>query len=348
VRQEEGLPLNWPFEALEEWWGDRLDFKLAERIAKAPWLLYSHQVAIEDPFNLLSSCVMRDRHDDNSRDELRKIVVFMAELRPLAEMGVVVRTQSWFQSSKRHPAIAQASLLRGDDKAAAMSELASKSKRFVELDSEDRDLLVDAVGYDIGTTLHVLQQEMVLGRCHFLARSEIEQIIHRIFIDRAGAAQIDGRRASMRTLLSLDLPDLYPELDNLIALRRSSDEFHNWRLALATALEQVEQFDEGVEQWNVEARKIVQAELEPMRRELEKSVNKSPALAALKTGATGMMVSGIGATTGFALGGSLTSALASAAASKLAESVLAYVKNIGERRAGRAVLDLALFFDEHR
>lgn len=119
-----------------------------------------------------------------------------------------------------------------------------------------------------------------------------------------------------------------------------------WRAALSHALAKVEQIDNSVEQWGHEARGIVHAELEPLRGRLEAAVNKSPALEAVKFGSTGITVSGIGALFGFVAGGSLTSAIASAGASKLTESALKYIENLRARRAGRAVLDLALSFKD--
>lgn len=199
---------------------------------------------------------------------------------------------------------------------------------------------------DVGSTLLVLGHELSIGRCHFLARSDVEDAIHRVAIDRGGSKLIDGRRSEMRKLLTLELSDLHPRLSDLLALRKSSDEFHAWRAALSNALAKVEQIDDSVEQRGREARGIVHAELEPLRGRLEAAVNKSPALEAVKFGSTGITVSGIGALFGFIAGGSLTSAIASVGASKLTESALKYVENLRARRAGRAVLDLALSFKD--
>lgn len=238
--------MTWPYRAIEEWWGEPFDVRLARRIAQAPWnqleafvtdvsltnrephlpilkpgnlrplvamspidrmrrgytnrsdlsatvrrlLLYAHEVAVEDPFEELF--VIGFDFSPPNRDAITRTLAWLVELKPLAELVLVTRTQTAFISKKRHPSVSGNPNL---DVETVESQLLDTNSYFRSLSKSDRRELLNDVGVDVRSTLLVLGHELSIGRCQFLARSDVEEAVHRIAIDRGGSALIDGRRA---------------------------------------------------------------------------------------------------------------------------------------------------------
>lgn len=104
---------------------------------------------------------------------------------------------------------------------------------------------------------------------------------------------------------------------------------------------------EDNEQWSKEAAAIVHGELAPAAEKATKSIAKSSVLSALRSGFSSLALAGLGAATGAQLGGGrLVPALGGAATGKALETGKTYVQGSRQRKQGRAILDLVLFFKQ--
>jgi hypothetical protein len=99
------------------------------------------------------------------------------------------------------------------------------------------------------------------------------------------------------------------------------------------------------ENWQTSSNEIISDNLEPIRSRLEKRIDKSSVIKTMRDGVRSLSFTGIGAVSGFALGGNIASSLTAAAAGKAAEFGTAYLTGLKQRRSDRAVLDLLVSFD---
>lgn len=293
---------------------------------------------MEDPFGGLRDniCFSPDRK------ALRRSLEWLLEIKPYADLGILLRLPSSFISMTRHPGYVGRTIPKEYD--ARDREITSPDFRLFE--KFDRRIILEHADYTMSTTLAVLGSPTYSGRCHFLARGELEELFSRLLVEQTNnsAPGVDRRMTTVKILAKLDLPDLRPSVDNLLTLRKSGEEFARWRSSLASALAQVDVLRSDSSSRNEDARAIVDSELEPVRASLAKTVKRSPALAAMQSGTTGLVLSGMGALAGAVTGGSLATALAGAATIKLGEFASKYVENRRAQRAGRAVYDLSLSF----
>jgi hypothetical protein len=160
------------------------------------------------------------------------------------------------------------------------------------------------------------------------------------------AAVIDGDPDVLRllNLSQLVMPGFATDIRSLVSVRRSEEEFAQFRHHLATALSQLDLRDGNDSVQLTAARKLIYAECEPIRARVNSVVKKSPALEALRVGSVGFGVSLLAAVGGFAAGGNLTSAATSAAVAKASDAALEYVRAYKRRKQAERVTDLVATF----
>jgi hypothetical protein len=296
-------------------------------------LLYSHEVLLDDP---LSSLGFDDRH------HLRRSLDVLLKLQPLAELGIVHLVH--IASRARHP-----SKVRNydaverriqDTDMSGFQELLVHARR-IGIDSIE-DLMLQVLLETMGS---VRLARSFRGKVQPLARSEAESVALQAILEDAAASTPDLRNMHLRKLAGMAVPSLSPKISELVAVRRSNEDFAAWRDALTVALSQIEQIKEEDERWVAQASSIVDAELEAVRERVNAAVKRSPALESLRVGTAGFALAGLGALVGAAAGGGkVLPALAGAGSAKAIEGAVNYMHMLRDRRQGRALLGLALSF----
>ncbi|MDQ2849809.1 MAG: hypothetical protein M3Y49_03585 [Actinomycetota bacterium] len=181
------------------------------------------------------------------------------------------------------------------------------------------------------------------GSVHALSRTKLEDVLAKIAI--ANGAILSRRTESLRLqdLVRVPVPDVGLPVESLVRLRSNEDAWHEWRVALRTALSEVEQLPES-ERWTSTANEMLNDELAGVTRRLQKAAAKSPAMTAAKVTSRTLTLSAIGSFAGFVAGGSLIPGLVGAGSGKAAEAVLTYLNSRREQRVQKAALDVALSF----
>jgi hypothetical protein len=177
-------------------------------------------------------------------------------------------------------------------------------------------------------------------RAHMLARDRLEQFVVRSLFQ---GPVIDNRQLGLQKLASLKVPDLRGNISTLVALRRSDADFAEWRTRLGEALTYVGELGDGGSL--DEAAEVVHAQLSDGLGQVNKAVKKSPALQALKGGATGLALTGVSTAATAAMSGDVGKAAVVGSATKLADAGINYVKALQARRKGRLILDVSMLFD---
>ncbi len=90
---------------------------------------------------------------------------------------------------------------------------------------------------------------------------------------------------------------------------------------------------------------IVQTELLSALADVERSTKQSPVLQAARHGVVQFGIGAVGAVSAGLVTGSPLAGLVGGASTQLVNSVVQYLKNLGERRSDRLVLALAASFD---
>jgi hypothetical protein len=181
-----------------------------------------------------------------------------------------------------------------------------------------------------------------------LARNPLDEEVIRAALQRPVT---DNRQVNLQKLAALHVPTI-TGIDNVVALRKSSEDFAEWRTRLGEALTYVGELREDDESVD-EAAEVVYAQLSDGLRQVEKGIKKSPALRAVRGGLTGFAVNGISAmTTERALGNPSVGLVAAAsivgaAAGGILDSGLSYLQALQERRNGRLILDVSMMFDPY-
>lgn len=157
----------------------------------------------------------------------------------------------------------------------------------------------------------------------------------------------DRRALQIPKLAALELPALRMHLPDVVAVRRSSDAFAEWRQQLAAALSQVELLPE-TDGWQREARSIIADELTQYTERVRSEASRSTALSNAVVGMKQMAISGIGGAVGELIGGPTGAAagLAGAGLATLVAGMSDWVKARREAAPKRAVLQLSLMFDD--
>jgi hypothetical protein len=377
------MNLTSPYQAIQEWWGEPLGRELAKRILESPHdhieefvrfvselptaevpeldtgvirpllksinsnihksslsyintalslLLYAEEVVIEDPIPNLGY-----------RPDLdRKILSCLLQAQPLADANLI----KFITYSPRlyHPSRAHAftsNLIEILPELPDGLEIAKTMAQF-EARTQDYDLGVQifAARSALGTSLGLAQEN--LKKFNVLIESAEEALLLPIGIYRATLAAADIQTTKLAKLAALNLPRL--DGNAIWAVRKSSEEFAAWRAALGSAVHDIDLISSGEQRWQAEAKGVIAAELRPMQDKINRAVKKSPALSSLRIGAVDMGYSAVGAATGALMGGSIVTGLVGAASGKSAEVVVNYLRNLRERRQGRAVLDLIVSF----
>ena len=323
-----------------------LRFTLPDAIAGRPFgkppldvalklLLYAHEVLLDDPLSSL---------EFDNRRSLRGSLEILLRLQPLAELGAVHLVQ--LHSRGRHPASTGGSREVGE-------RLVTTGRPQFER------LLVQATEFGI-TSIEEVARTVASdvfgsvgisrgwpGRVQPLVRNHAEAMILEAMFDDAARAMPDLRSIHLQKLAAMTIPSLDISVGDLVAVRRSSEDFAKWRVALASALREVQQIEESVEGWVSQAASIVHVELEAVREQVQAETQRSPALASLRSGTAGFALAGLGAVVGATVsGGNLLAPLVGAGSVKIVETTASYVRSLRKRRRGRALLDLALTFND--
>ena len=309
----------------------------------APLLLYAHEVVLNDVSYKLCS--------DNP--EIRRLIAdWLIAIRPLFdERAVHFRI---IESRKRHPSW-------GPDRAPfteAINELndpdierfvdrcVTKIPAYAELSGTEQARFRGEVLYQLGVDVssYYGYERIWPRKVHRLLRSRAEYVVMRTLFEHVAAVDGDAEVLRLLRLSQLAMPGLVPDTKSLVVVRRAGDEFAAFRHHLALALSQLDLRDGADPKELDRARELIAAECEPIRARLNMAVEKSPALEALKTGTVGFGVSALAAVGGFAAGGSLTSAVASAAVAKATDASLAYIRAYKKRREAERIADLVATF----
>lgn len=190
---------------------------------------------------------------------------------------------------------------------------------------------------------HLAFQDMYGQNVHKLFRSTGERAVFEQILG-AAAPYIDSRQVGLSNLAMLSVPSFAPDLKSLVAVRRSSEAFAEWRQLLGNVLSTVEIGPALDDQRVRQIFATVQDGLSPLTERIKRASKRSPALSALQTGVTGFGVSAIAAGAGLLAGGSVLSSLAGAATTKTVEGAISYYKARQLRMLQSAVLELALSF----
>lgn len=164
----------------------------------------------------------------------------------------------------------------------------------------------------------------------------------------AGVVGADRRVLQVPKLAALELPSLRLHTQDLVAVRRSSDTFGEWREHLGAALSQVELLPES-DRWQRDAHAIIVDELTPYAERVRVETKRSSALSASVIGMKQLAVAGIGTAVGGMAGGPAAATLAGLGGAGLATLVSGmsdWVKARREAGPNRAVLQLAMVFDD--
>lgn len=176
--------------------------------------------------------------------------------------------------------------------------------------------------------------------------NERQSLIAADLMQRASFAA-DRRALQVPKLAALELPELKMHVDDVVAVRRNSDAFAEWRQQLGAALSQVELLPEG-DGWQHEARAIIEDELTPYTERVRAEAAKSTALSKSVVGMREIAIAGIGSAVGGVVGDP-TAAIAGLGGAGLATLVAGMSEWVTARRdAGpkRAVLQLSMIFDD--
>ena len=312
-----------PYDFIEEWWGEPLGAELLDRIESAPndqllafdddyafesnlkWLpeipdghlrpilrsmsapnaltsgipfstalnilLYSHELILDDPIGI------KEYDESVLLKRLRRGFVDLWALKPFADSGIVYFGS--VSSMSRHP---------------SNMSVASQYLDDVHFTDPNPEAIVECVA---GGIFLVRQFD---GRAHPMAYGRQEFEVMASLLRRTS---IDQRYLDLTTLASLNLPRIEGRASELVAVRRSNEDFALWRDALSRALSQIEKISENDESWQADAIAVMHAELTPLRERLQRATKRSPALAALQAGVSGISIGGLGILAGWAVGG---------------------------------------------
>lgn len=165
------------------------------------------------------------------------------------------------------------------------------------------------------------------GAVHRLARNQAEAQVQEAILQMGGEGRTDGRLLGLQRLAELTIPRFTLDIDLLARARADSEQFDEWRQALASALRSIGDIQSNHHDWAEEASAIIHTELAPARNRLQASVKSSPSLAALREGASVLGLSALGGATGVAVGDSVLAGVTGALSAAAAEAARRYVES---------------------
>lgn len=166
--------------------------------------------------------------------------------------------------------------------------------------------------------------------------------------NQAAPGSVDRRALQVPKIAALDLPSLRLRTQDLVAVRRNSDAFAEWRQQLGAALAQVELLSEADENWQRQARAIIADEMTTYTERVRAETAKSSALSAAVVGMKRMAIAGVGSVSVAAVGEPTAAlvGLGGAGAGTAIEGVSNWVRARRKATPKRAVLGLAMVFDD--
>lgn len=180
----------------------------------------------------------------------------------------------------------------------------------------------------------LLNSEAGNGSVHLMDEEEREYISSPFASGEPGLVPTQAPRL-------LDLAELNPpsfasiEVPEIVALRRSSEAYAEWRNALSTVHTSLMSLDEGEES---EARLIVADMLQPRINALVAEVKSSSLRERIKSSTRTLSFSAIGAGAGVVAGGNPASAITGAAVTGFVGAFYEYLASLKDRRSGKALL----------
>jgi hypothetical protein len=333
---------------------DNFGIDIPRRIDALKLLLYAHEILLDSDDLFIDFSPMK-----NPPDFLAASLKQIKAMRPFVEDGSIKITS--IKSLALHPShwseyqriMMQAGevLAQVDEERIKLDSLipdpwdGESSKQWSELSEETKrfNIYKSRFGH-ISAACHLAASH----RAHTLARNPLDEEVIRAALQRPVT---DNRQVNLQKLAALHVPTI-TGIDNVVALRKSSEDFAEWRTRLGEALTYVGELREDDESVD-EAAEVVYAQLSDGLRQVEKGIKKSPAFRAVRGGLTGFAVNGISAmTTERALGNPSVGLVAAAsivgaAAGGILDSGLSYLQALQERRNGRLILDVSMMFDPY-
>lgn len=158
--------------------------------------------------------------------------------------------------------------------------------------------------------------------------------------------KIDGRIAKVDRLATVKVPHIIPErISDIVSIRKTSEAYGNLRNNLHQALSEINQLPVGDDAIRI-AGEILYDELKLSTDALEGSFKKSSSLSMIKNG---MLPFGFGSVS-IAMGADWSDpnalSIAGSAVDKVGDGVISYLKNLGNKRSGKAVLGVVASFNQ--
>ncbi|TAM64109.1 hypothetical protein [Mycobacterium sp.] len=315
-------------------------YKLKEQRAVAlRVLLYSHEVVLQSDF--FDKLILEPQKflSKVSRINLLQGLEHLRLLKPFLSTGSVHFIPTYTYGHYLHQANTDSMTSVIEDP--AVHDIAVELASTMRLTNTGKAGLVEALAWHFGA----LSVSCALAERRYatpLARSEAEKAILAALLEKP---VVDGRATIVSSLARLPVPDFSGDPALLARLRNDEESFSTFRERLAGALAHVEQMTD-LSDLN-EAAQVVHSELSFAITAVTKSVERSPALQALKGGLTRFGIAAVAAGTagGLAAGGPWAG-LAGAAAGQTVDAVRSYVEAINSRRRGRLILDVCTSFGE--
>ena len=253
-----------PMGSLRPIWGEALEPATLNYRTAAKMLLYVDSV-VEDshrlePFNVVG---MEDGERDHEfvRREIRRDLAWLMYNRPLIEDGSILFTAKF----------------RGLSALGLWDSIRGLGKNYSSAEWQMS-----------GNVLAAIE-----GTATPIAQTPEHEAAYKSLLDRHTIA--DGRVSELTSLARIPLPGLEGEsLKDVVQLRASSDEFTEWRGHLRSALSAVSLIDD-TENGVAEAAAIVHDELIRSTAVLRASIDKSPALTAIRAAGGGLAITSLGA-----------------------------------------------------
>jgi hypothetical protein len=324
---------------------------IALRIEALRLLLYAHEVVLD------RSDLFPDFSPLQSPDFLELSLKQMKAMRPFIEDGSIKTAP--IKSIGRHPSLqaeykrvmmqAGEVLVQIEEERAKLDsigldiwdELSRKNWRELSEENKRFNIYVSRFGH-----ISAACRLAVGHRAHTLARNRLDEGVIRAMLQRPIT---DKRQVSLQKLAALHVPTI-TGIDNVVALRKSSEDFAEWRTRLGEALTYVGELGEDEESVDVAA-EVVYAQLSDGLSQVNKAVKKSPALRGVQGGLTGFAVSGISAMTTEhllseqSIGVVAAASVVGAGAGMVIDSGVSYLKALQERRKGKLILDVSMLFN---
>ena len=287
-------------------------------------------------------CVARAREGwDPSTEPLRAALTQIATLQPLSAAGVVV----WIPGNDEAFSTAWRALPEVID--GALDDLDVDGVPLVEdvpppRYGHERNLYYspwDDVHFAI---VYVAADLVFCGDGGAIQPAFANQLARRIAprLVELDGARPDERLTRLDQLAALAQDVTTPTVQDIVAVRATSEVFAEWRAALERALAAVDTAADVAA-----ARRIVDAELGLPRLSVEHEVNQSKALTAARGAGAALAWSSLAASTGLLVGAEPVQAGVGLAATGVVEWTRRYVQSLRRRRRGRALLAHYLSFE---